>query len=150
MRQFLVVLLGPLIFLSACADIQTFGSLAIEQRRIMNDMQARTTMHATCDISVGAYFRELNDGERRFTALICGGSDQQIGISGVPPLSAVAEIVVEAMRKQEVAAKDDYLAWKFAARQERFAREERQARLAKQQRQPSSPLRVGGAMSGPY
>lgn len=59
--------------LSACAEVQQFGSMAIEKRRAMNDMQARATMAATCDISLGAYFRELSEIERRYAGLVCGG-----------------------------------------------------------------------------
>jgi hypothetical protein len=59
--------------LPACAEIQTYGAAAIEQRRLMNDMQARSTMAATCDIALGAYFRELSPAERRYAALVCGG-----------------------------------------------------------------------------
>ena len=59
--------------LSACADVRMLGSTAAEQRRTMNDMQARATMAAACDISIGAYFRELNEIERNFAAVVCGG-----------------------------------------------------------------------------
>jgi hypothetical protein len=39
----------------------------------MNDMQARATMAATCDIALGTYFRELSPMERRYAGLVCGG-----------------------------------------------------------------------------
>ncbi len=39
----------------------------------MNDLQARATMAATCDIALGAYFRELSPIERRYAGLVCGG-----------------------------------------------------------------------------
>lgn len=64
--------------LSGCAEIQTLGASAIEHRRVMNDLQARATMHATCDFSIGSYFRELNDLERRYVAAICGGPQLEI------------------------------------------------------------------------
>ena len=47
----------------------------------MNDMQARPTMAATCDIALGAYFRELSAVERQYAGLVCGG---------VPPEPALA------------------------------------------------------------
>ena len=65
--------------LPACTDVQSFGQAAIEQRRTMNDMQARATMAASCDISLGAYFRELSALERQYVGLVCGG---------VPPVPA--------------------------------------------------------------
>jgi hypothetical protein len=65
--------LAVLLLLPACAEVQTYGAAAIEQRRVMNDLQARATMAATCDIALGAYFRELNPTERRYAGLVCGG-----------------------------------------------------------------------------
>ena len=59
--------------LSACTEVGTYGAVAVEQRRTMNDMQARATMAATCDIALGAYFRELSPMEQRYAGLVCGG-----------------------------------------------------------------------------
>jgi hypothetical protein len=59
--------------LAACAEVQTYGFAAIERRRVMNDMQARATMAATCDIALGSYFRELSEAERDYVGLVCGG-----------------------------------------------------------------------------
>jgi len=61
------------LLLGACQAVQTYGAAAIEARRQMNDMQARATMAATCDIALGAYFRELSEMERKYVALVCGG-----------------------------------------------------------------------------
>ena len=63
----------PAAALPACTEVQSFGHAAIEQRRTMNDMQARATMAASCDISLGAYFRELSALERQYVSLVCGG-----------------------------------------------------------------------------
>lgn len=68
-----------LLALPACTEIQAFGTSAIQQRRMMNDLQARFTMAATCDISLGSYFRELSELERHYVGLVCGGV--------LPPLS---------------------------------------------------------------
>lgn len=68
-----IAILSSLLLLPACVELQSMSTLAIEQRRVMNDMQARATMAATCDIALGAYFRELNDHERNYVALVCGG-----------------------------------------------------------------------------
>lgn len=53
-----VAVLLPL--LAACSDVRLLGAAAAEKRRVMNDMQARATMAAVCDMSLGAYLRELN------------------------------------------------------------------------------------------
>lgn len=65
-------LLALLPLLGACAEVRTLGASAVEQRRVMNDMQARATMAAVCDISLGAYMRELNEIERTYAGLVCG------------------------------------------------------------------------------
>ena len=65
--------LAALVLLPACAEVQSYGAMAIQQRRTMNDLQARVTMAATCDISLGAYFRELSPIERHYAGLVCGG-----------------------------------------------------------------------------
>lgn len=69
----------PFLLLAACTEVQQLGTLAIEKRRTMNDMQARATMAATCDIALGAYFRELSEIERRYVALVCGGQFPEAG-----------------------------------------------------------------------
>ncbi|QRN79881.1 MAG: hypothetical protein JK586_17200 [Nocardiopsis sp. BM-2018] len=67
-----VGLLALLPLVVACSDFRMLGAVAVEQRRVMNDMQARATMAAVCDISLGAYWRELNEVERRYAGLVCG------------------------------------------------------------------------------
>jgi len=61
------------LLLASCAEVQQIGLAAIEHRRTLNDMQARAIMAATCDIALGAYFRELSEIERQYAALVCGG-----------------------------------------------------------------------------
>jgi hypothetical protein len=73
----LLVLLPLLV---ACSDVQMLGATAAEKRRVMNDMQARATMAAVCDMSLGAYFRELNEIERRYAGLVCG----DVGVMQAP------------------------------------------------------------------
>jgi hypothetical protein len=77
--------LTALLFLSACAEVRSYGAVAIEQRRTMNDLQARATMAATCDISLGAYFRELSPMERHYAGLVCGGLFPGEGIAAAAP-----------------------------------------------------------------
>ena len=64
---------STLALLTACTEVQTYGAAAIDQRRVMNDLQARSTMAATCDISLGACSRELNTMGQRYAGLVCGG-----------------------------------------------------------------------------
>ena len=66
------IVLLPVLLLGACSDVEMLGATATEKRRTMNDMQARATMAAVCDISLGAYLRELNAVERRYAGLVCG------------------------------------------------------------------------------
>ena len=73
MRRTFRLLPLSLLLPGACAQIGGYGTVAVEQRRAMNDMQARATMAATCDIALGAYFRELSEAERRYVGLVCGG-----------------------------------------------------------------------------
>ncbi len=80
-------LLPALLLLPACTEVQTLGASAVQQRRMMNDLQARFTIAATCDISLGSYFRELSELERHYVGLVCGGV--------LPPLSAPARAVPE-------------------------------------------------------
>ena len=65
--------ISALTLITACSEVQHYGAVAIEQRRSMNDLQARATMAATCDIALGAYFRELSPIEQRYAGLVCGG-----------------------------------------------------------------------------
>ncbi len=77
----IVRILPPLLVagtLVACsptqlATVRAAGAAAIEAKRQLDDMKARAIMAATCDISLGAYFRELSDIERQYAALVCGG-----------------------------------------------------------------------------
>lgn len=64
---------AALALLAGCTKVQSYGTIAIEQRRALNDMQARATMAATCDLSLGSYFRELSPIERQYAGLVCGG-----------------------------------------------------------------------------
>ena len=65
-------LFALLLLLAACSDVRMLGAAAAEKRRVLNDMQARATMAAVCDMSLGAYLRELNEVERRYAGLVCG------------------------------------------------------------------------------
>jgi hypothetical protein len=67
------IAIACLLAVTACTEVQTYGAVAVEQRRTMNDLQARATMAATCDIALGAYFRELSPMEQRYAGLVCGG-----------------------------------------------------------------------------
>ncbi len=75
---------AALTLLGACTEVQTYGYAVSEQRRAMNDMQARATMAATCDIALGAYFRELSPVEQRYAGLVCGGIFPEAGDPRLP------------------------------------------------------------------
>ena len=90
MRRELLVLVAGLPLLGACSDLQTLGAAAAEQRRVMNDIQARATMAAVCDISLGAYLRELNQLERAYAGLVCGDV-AAMGPAPLPERLAAAE-----------------------------------------------------------
>lgn len=72
MRRWLIPLL-PLCLIVGCTQVRGYGAAAVQQRRTANDLQARATMAATCDIALGAYFRELSPLERQYAGLVCGG-----------------------------------------------------------------------------
>jgi hypothetical protein len=82
--------LSALALLGACTEVQTYGMAAIEKRRMMNDMQARLTMAATCDIALGAYYRELSEIERHYVGLVCGGQLPQPAPEGAPSAARAA------------------------------------------------------------
>ena len=89
-RHGLLALAAGLPLLGACSDLQTLGAAAAEQRRVMNDMQARATMAAVCDISLGAYLRELNQLERAYAGLVCGDA-AAMGPTPLPERLVAAE-----------------------------------------------------------
>jgi hypothetical protein len=68
-----LLILLPLALAAGCAELKSYGAVAAQHRRTVNDLQARATMAATCDISLGAYFRELSPLERDYAGLVCGG-----------------------------------------------------------------------------
>ncbi len=71
-----LALVAPLaVLVAGCSDLQAIGATAAEHRRVMNDMQARATVAAVCDISLGAYLRELNEIERTYAGLVCGDAE---------------------------------------------------------------------------
>ncbi|MEO1144101.1 MAG: hypothetical protein AAFY26_00650 [Cyanobacteria bacterium J06638_22] len=70
--------------LPACERVSLLSASAVEQRRTANDMQARLTMAATCDIAIGSYFRELNATERQYAGLVCGGEQPTEGELRLP------------------------------------------------------------------
>ena len=81
------IALSFLLTLGACTEVQTYGAAAVEQRRTMNDLQARATMAATCDIALGAYFRELSPMEQRYAGLVCGGIFPEPAESRLPVIA---------------------------------------------------------------
>ncbi|MGF1476167.1 MAG: hypothetical protein ACFB6S_11450 [Geminicoccaceae bacterium] len=85
MRSAVVIVL--ILSLGACTRVSTLTASALEHRRTMNDIQARSTLAATCDLSIGSFYRELSDAERAYAALVCGGVYPlyQIPVPSAPP-----------------------------------------------------------------
>lgn len=75
----LVFKILPLVLLlSACSytgQLQQFARdntvTAVEQRKQLNDDQARFTTAALCDISIGAYWRTLSTDEQALVDVVC-------------------------------------------------------------------------------
>lgn len=87
MQKKLLAALAATMVMSACTPpMIEMGAVAIEKRRQMNDAQARLTSAAMCDVSIGAYYRELSEAERALTALVCGGVFPTVNV----PLSALS------------------------------------------------------------
>lgn len=63
--------LAALLALLGCAEIQTYGAAAAEYRRQMNDLQAKGTLNALCDLSAGSVGR-LPQNERDLVMRQCG------------------------------------------------------------------------------
>jgi|GEM_PF-1958403 len=98
-RSIGLLVLLPLI--AACSDMRMLGATAVEQRRVMNDMQARATMAAVCDMSLGAFFRELNEIERRYAGLVCG--DAGVMQAPLPPRAGALSPLPEQLVASEPA-----------------------------------------------
>jgi hypothetical protein len=59
--------------LASCTTAQTAAvSAAVEKKQQFNDRKAALTIIATCDITVGAFFR-LPPWQQRAVEAICGG-----------------------------------------------------------------------------
>ena len=101
-----VPLMVLLPLLAACNNVLPFGAMAIEQRRTMNDLQARATIAASCDISLGAYYRALSESERRYIALACAadGAPQAVILPPEPPPVAAVVTVPTAPVQAPAAA----------------------------------------------
>jgi len=60
--------------LTACTGALDFSHQAIEGKKQFNDGQADLYKQVPCDMTLGAYFRRLNDAERAAVDLLCGGN----------------------------------------------------------------------------
>ena len=79
------------LLLSACGQVSTYGSIAVEGRRAMNDLQAKATMITVCDIAVGSYYRVLTQNEQNYVASICSG--RPVGADGTAMVSVPVQLV---------------------------------------------------------
>lgn len=55
---------------------------AVKQTERLNDTEARAYKRAPCAVSVGAYFRMLDERERRAVDVLCGGDNGPIQPGG--------------------------------------------------------------------
>jgi hypothetical protein len=76
-----------LVALPGCTELRSYAAAGVAQRRTVNDLQARATMAATCDIALGAFFRELSPIERRYVGLVCGGMNPELAELPAAPAS---------------------------------------------------------------
>lgn len=74
------MLLLTVLPLGGCDTVRHWGEAGAAARREQNDLQARATMAATCDIAIASYLRELNPRERQGVALICPPPDAAAGL----------------------------------------------------------------------
>ena len=83
----LAALLLTLVMLGGCAErLGEYGRQGVEEKRAYNDLKARGLMTALCDISLGAFYRELEPAEQCLVTQACGGSCASLGAQ---PPSAV-------------------------------------------------------------
>ena len=65
-------IIGALLILSGCAQATGALETGIAARKQFNDTKAKITLVATCDITIGSYYR-LSPSKRRAVAALCGG-----------------------------------------------------------------------------
>lgn len=70
MRAILVLL--PLT-LTSCAGFMDFSAQATADKKLYNNTQANFYKQVPCDMTIGAYYRTLNDVEQQAISSLCGG-----------------------------------------------------------------------------
>ena len=65
------ILPALLLTLTSCQGVFDFTAQAIEEKRLVNDGQAKIYVQAPCDMSIGAYHRVLTDKQREAVDLFC-------------------------------------------------------------------------------
>ena len=65
------VIVGVVGLLAGCSTVQAYGQRGIDERRNMNDLQARGTLAALCDISVGSMYRTMTLDEQGVVRRVC-------------------------------------------------------------------------------
>jgi hypothetical protein len=69
-----VAILAIVVLLSSCAEGVAIGTTAVNYKREVNDLRARATMAALCDLSVGSSYRVLTPQARELQKLQCDPS----------------------------------------------------------------------------
>lgn len=75
--------------LSGCDTIRHYGEAAAAARRQQNDLQARATVAAACDVALASYWRALGPRERQALYLLCAPASV---IEGLPQQLAAPEV----------------------------------------------------------
>lgn len=76
-RGYDMLRLTPILLLAglaSCAQISGFVDTSISAIKAANDKTATTLIQANCGMSVGAYWRVLNDQKRAAVNILCGGN----------------------------------------------------------------------------
>lgn len=94
MRRALAALLlaAPLAGCAAVPDLDERVAVYAQRKADANDSAARLSLRLLCNTSVGAFYRELSDAQRRLVAEVCGGGEP---VAPVPTPPAPAEPPVE-------------------------------------------------------
>jgi hypothetical protein len=83
-----ILIIFSLFLLQACSlapfgdkvqtAIDTAVDTGIEDRKAYNDKKATTIIAATCDVSIGAFYRLANTTQQKALAMLCSGLEPAV------------------------------------------------------------------------
>lgn len=59
---------------AGCGRIEMLEGSVVDERRAANDLQARLTVAATCDLSIGSMLRELTGVQAQHAMALCAST----------------------------------------------------------------------------